>query len=343
MSAGTRLVRPLLGDRVDIIGDVHGEADALVALLTRLGCDLARGTVERPIVFVGDLVDRGPDSVRVLEIAQRLVEAGNAQMILGNHELNLLLDDRKEGNGWYFGHDDRWWNKTEHVPFASRSATAAERTKIRAFLSTLPIALESLSLRVVHAAWEAGAIEHARRAASLHAFATPAALDLSDIDLTSAPTEEQICRPDLPVMFHAGLAEKYMREQNSEPVKVLTSGLERPRAAGTPLPYLSGKWRLLERSPWWQDDTDERAVVFGHYWRRRASSTGVPGKADPFEGIQATHWFGKHRQAFCIDYSVGLRFKPRHLGDDPMRDYSLGALRWPERLLYYDDAEPVAV
>ena len=334
----TSLVRPVLGDRVDIIGDIHGEIAALLSLLHRLGCDPERATVERPIVFVGDFVDRGPDSVRVVELVQHLVTAGCAQAVLGNHELNLLLADEKEGNGWFLGHADGWHSDGALVPFSSRRADEREREKILAFLRTLPVALESSTLRIVHAAWEPKAIEAARRATSLDAFMAPQAIDLSGLDVRGAPTEEALRDPTRPVAYHAGLAEKDLRYQNGQPVRVLTSGLERPIAAGAAPRYISGKWRLLERDPWWEADTDPRAVVFGHYWRRRGGADDLGTKADPFKGIAPTHWFVGTRQAFCVDYSVGLRFRSRHLGTDPHKNCALAALRWPERLLFYDDA-----
>jgi predicted MPP superfamily phosphohydrolase len=189
------LVHELASDSVDIIGDVHGEVDALKALLARLGCDPTRGTVERKIVFVGDLVDRGPDSVQVIEIAQRLVEAGNAQVVLGNHELNILLGDKKEGNGWFLRHTDNWWSKGEHVPFASRSAETDEQKRILAFLSSLPVALESSKLRIVHAAWEPEAIAKARKASSLDEFMKAQEVDLTGIDLMGAPTRDSLLSP----------------------------------------------------------------------------------------------------------------------------------------------------
>ncbi|MEO6951372.1 MAG: metallophosphoesterase [Polyangia bacterium] len=334
-----KLVQPLLGDRVDIIGDIHGEVTALIGLLGRLGCDPEQATVQRPIVFVGDLVDRGPDSVKVVEIVQRLVEAGCAQAVLGNHELNILLDDEKEGNGWFLGHADGWHNGGTLVPFSSRRAGQAERAKILAFLRTLPVALESSTLRVVHAAWVPSAIEAARHASTLDAFMTPQEIDLSGIDLSGAPTNEALRDPTRPVLFHAGLAEQQLREQNSQPIKVLTSGLERPIPAGAAPRYISGKWRLLERDPWWETDTDPRAVVFGHYWRRREGADDLGSKADPFRGIGPTHWFVDDGRAFCVDYSVGLRFRSRHLQADPNKNCALAALRWPERLLFYDDAD----
>jgi hypothetical protein len=335
------LVQPLLSDRVDIVGDVHGEIDALRALLARLGCDVVRATVERPLVFVGDLVDRGPDSVAVVLLVQRLVEAGVAQAVLGNHELNLLSGAVKEGNGWFLPREpaDRWYDGHANVPFASREASADERRRITAFLKARPVAVQSPELRVVHAAWSRAAIDSARQAADLEAFMVrrpiPAALEG---DLHGAPSRADLSNPRAVVAFHAGLAARQEAEQNGQPVKVLTSGLERSIAAGASPRWLSGKWRLVERDPWWEHDGEDRPVVFGHYWRRRPGAQ-VEGKIEVFDGVAPDAWFGDRGQAFCVDYSVGYRLKARHFGQDPHVNYGLAALRWPERVLFFDDQQ----
>lgn len=71
----------------DIIGDVHGCLDALRRLCTALGYDddfyHPQG---RRLVFVGDLINRGPDSLGVLSLVSRLVHRGRALMTLGNHD-----------------------------------------------------------------------------------------------------------------------------------------------------------------------------------------------------------------------------------------------------------------
>ena len=150
-----RLIQPLPEGALDLIGDVHGELEALLALLHRLGVDVERARVQRHLVFVGDLVDRGPDSVGVVEVVERLVEAGVASVVAGNHELNLLAGDRKEGNGWFFGDpNDHAQFDMKRAPFASRLATGREQDRIRAFLGGLPLVLERQDLRVVHAAWD---------------------------------------------------------------------------------------------------------------------------------------------------------------------------------------------
>ncbi|MGH3712978.1 MAG: polynucleotide kinase-phosphatase [Micromonosporaceae bacterium] len=84
----------------DIVGDVHGCRAELETLLGTLGYVLQRDGSGRPIdarhpdgrqaVFVGDLVDRGPDSPGVLRLVMGMVGSGNALCVPGNHEQKLL-------------------------------------------------------------------------------------------------------------------------------------------------------------------------------------------------------------------------------------------------------------
>ncbi len=84
----------------DVIGDIHGCRAELEQLLDSLGYALARDTDGRPVgahhpdrrrvVFVGDLVDRGPDTPGVLRLAMGMVAAGDAYAVPGNHENKLL-------------------------------------------------------------------------------------------------------------------------------------------------------------------------------------------------------------------------------------------------------------
>ena len=78
----------------DIIGDVHGCLMELEMLLDRLG--YVRGEAgyahpdRRRAIFVGDLVDRGPDSPGVLRLVMQMAEAGSALAVPGNHDLKLV-------------------------------------------------------------------------------------------------------------------------------------------------------------------------------------------------------------------------------------------------------------
>ena len=65
------------------IGDLQGCCESLVGLLEQI-------PQEAPLVFVGDLVNRGPQSLETLRLVKSLSESGRARCILGNHDLHLL-------------------------------------------------------------------------------------------------------------------------------------------------------------------------------------------------------------------------------------------------------------
>ncbi|MFG3658349.1 polynucleotide kinase-phosphatase [Streptomyces sp. NPDC047706] len=70
----------------DIIGDIHGCSAELESLLGKLGYADGVHPEGRTAVFVGDLVDRGPDSPGVLRRVMSMVKSGNALCVPGNHE-----------------------------------------------------------------------------------------------------------------------------------------------------------------------------------------------------------------------------------------------------------------
>jgi protein phosphatase len=80
----------------DIIGDVHGCHDELVSLLTKLGYEIAddgAGATHpdgRKAVFLGDLVDRGPNTPGVLRLVMGMAASGSALCVPGNHENKLI-------------------------------------------------------------------------------------------------------------------------------------------------------------------------------------------------------------------------------------------------------------
>lgn len=73
----------------DIIGDIHGCSSELDTLLAKLGYENGAHPDGRTAVFVGDLVDRGPDSPGVLRRVMSMVGSGNALCVPGNHENKL--------------------------------------------------------------------------------------------------------------------------------------------------------------------------------------------------------------------------------------------------------------
>lgn len=77
----------------DIIGDVHGCAHTLERLLELMGYRVQAGVWRHPqrkALFLGDIIDRGPRIREALHIVHGMVEAGEAQCIMGNHEFNAL-------------------------------------------------------------------------------------------------------------------------------------------------------------------------------------------------------------------------------------------------------------
>jgi hypothetical protein len=335
-------VQPLFEGPLDLIGDVHGEWGALQRLLAALGYARDGAHVEgRRLVFVGDLCDRGPDSPAVMMFARELVAAGRAQCVLGNHELNLLRAERKHGNGWFFDeHPDH-----ASRPFAHcRRAGPRERDAIRIFCSQLPAALVGTDLRVAHAAWREDAIDALRAAtpASLldlyGRFEADAARAIgSELDARAAREKaqwrERLYDPAaaVPLLEHAALHDA--GSQMGNPLRVLTSGVERP--ARQPF-FANGKWRMVERVGWWNEYREQVPVVIGHYWRwltpdgaRRYGD----GSADALCGTQPLRWLGPAAGVFCVDYSVGARFREVLDGFAPSEFTRLCALRWPEREL----------
>jgi len=77
----------------DVVGDVHGCLDELTALLAALGYEkdgVFRHPQGRKVVFLGDLVDRGPATPGVLKTVMAMVEAGTALCVPGNHDIKLM-------------------------------------------------------------------------------------------------------------------------------------------------------------------------------------------------------------------------------------------------------------
>lgn len=142
----------------DVIGDVHGCADELEALLAHLGYEVRDGAYrhpERTAIFVGDLIDRGPAQLRVLRTVKAMVDAGSARMVLGNHEFNALAYDTEwpAGSGEYLRpHSAK--NERQHAEFL-RQVTGQARAEYLAWFRTQPLWLDLEEIRVVHACWHA--------------------------------------------------------------------------------------------------------------------------------------------------------------------------------------------
>jgi hypothetical protein len=340
------LIAPLFEGPIDIVGDVHGEIDALHDLLLHLGYNAEGEHPDgRRLVFIGDLTDRGPDSPAVATLVSELVRRDLAQCVLGNHELNLLRQARKEGNGWHFedNHDHR-----DGKFLTARGLAAENRPALRQFLEGLPVALERSDLRLVHAAWDNQSIAEVRSspltALQLYDFYDAASKKRAQetgleerAHAERAAYEVNLKNPDfaMPLLRNVGAHEEF--QQLSNPMRIITSGIE--RIAQQPF-FASGKWRMADRIPWWDKYEDPTPVIIGHYWRwptsaaRDAHSRGEP---DMFSQYASHHWFGAKRNVFCVDFAVGARYKERATEPKVQFECRLAAVRWPERELAFDD------
>lgn len=141
----------------DIVGDVHGCCDELEALLAELGYDV-EWTGEgndldvkvipppgRRLVFVGDLVDRGPRSPDVLRIAMAMVESCAGLCVEGNHDNKFAR--------WLGGANVKPGNGLQMSIEQMAEESPAFRHKVRAFIGRLPIYLwlDGGALVVAHA------------------------------------------------------------------------------------------------------------------------------------------------------------------------------------------------
>lgn len=151
--------------KLDVIGDVHGCHEELQELLAQLGYSGANDAWShsegRFAVFVGDLVDRGPDSLGVLETAQAMVESGCALVVRGNHDDKLRRWAR--GNNVKVSHG----LESTVAEFAALETEAMVRRKaqVMAFLNATPLwaladaapggdpVVHGARLAVAHAAW----------------------------------------------------------------------------------------------------------------------------------------------------------------------------------------------
>ena len=146
----------------DIIGDIHGQADKLHALLRHMGYQDRGGAYRHPsrtAIFVGDFIDKGPQQLESVMTARRMVDAGTAQAVMGNHEFNAIAWHtadpdlhgeylRQHGGGWGDG------NRTQHEAFLDEvEGKSSLHAWIIDWFMTLPLWLDLPDVRVVHACW----------------------------------------------------------------------------------------------------------------------------------------------------------------------------------------------
>jgi diadenosine tetraphosphatase ApaH/serine/threonine PP2A family protein phosphatase len=148
----------------DIIGDVHGCIDELEALLTRLGYSVTwtwQGQWRVPdvtvpsgrrVIFVGDLVDRGPGALEVITLTMTMCARGQALCVPGNHDVKFRR--------WLDGHHVTASHGLEITIADFELITAKERATVSQFIKNLPpyLWLDEGHLVVAHAGIQADMI-----------------------------------------------------------------------------------------------------------------------------------------------------------------------------------------
>lgn len=141
----------------DIVGDVHGCADELQALLAELQYEVrwegagsgrrcvTRAPAGRHVLFLGDYVDRGPKSLDTLRIVMSMIESGQAFGVLGNHDARLIR--------WLDGRNVQMTHGLAETADQLRCVSPEFRQDLKYFLDALPfhLWLDDGKLAVAHA------------------------------------------------------------------------------------------------------------------------------------------------------------------------------------------------
>jgi hypothetical protein len=224
----------------DIVGDIHGHADALRRLLIKLDYTEDQGAfrhAERKMIFLGDFIDRGPEQRQVLRIVRIMCEAGTASAVLGNHEFNAIGWATPDGNGEFLRTHSDEKNVIQHKEFLQQigEGSADHRDTIQWFRD-LPVWLDFPDFRVVHACW------HEPSRAAL-----------------------QSCLDDRNCFTEDGIQKAYRRDtQQYAAAEILLKGPEQRLPPGMCFKDKDGRTRQDVRLRWWdRDATTFRKAAFG--------------------------------------------------------------------------------
>jgi hypothetical protein len=291
-------------DPIDFIGDVHGCADKLVGLLRALGYGEHDGTFghqDRTAIFVGDLIDRGPQQVEVLSIVRSMVADGSAQVIMGNHEFNAIsyvTPDPRDADAFMRPRSgpNGAKNRHQHEDFLAQIGenSALHRETIEWF-KTLPLYLDLGDVRVIHACWHDPSIE------ALGVRSEPGR-PLPDEFFVRANTHEDplygpvdtlLKGPEVALGADGPYLDKDGKERSDARIRWWdTSATTLRELAEIPPGSLTPAGQPLPPLPDRPDDSATRfryaadvPVLFGHYW-----FTGPPRVAGP--------------RTACLDYSA---------------------------------------
>lgn len=153
----------------DLIGDIHGCGETLIRLLEQMGYRKQQGVYQHPkrkVVFLGDIVDRGPNIRLACHIVRDMVDQGHAHIVMGNHEYNVVTycTPAPDGMGREYlrPHTDR----NDFIVGQTIRQFADYQSEFQDFLNwfvDLPLFLEFEHFRVVHACWDHAMIDEYQR------------------------------------------------------------------------------------------------------------------------------------------------------------------------------------
>ena len=215
----------------DLIGDIHGCASELNALLAKLGYSARAGVWRHPtrrVIFLGDFIDRGPAQVEVLNIVRSMVDAEEALTVMGNHEFNAVAwaTPAATGSGAYLRpHTDN--NLKQHAEFLAQVVEGSDDHKeLIDWFCGLPLWLDLDGLRVVHACWHEPSFKI----------------------LTEHMDDGQLTRDEA---TWAALTRK--GDPAYDALETVLKGLEIPLPEGVEFKDKDGKVRRHVRTRWWKD------------------------------------------------------------------------------------------
>ena len=146
-----------MNNAYDLIGDIHGHADRLTAMLETLGYENNNGIYAHPsrkVVFMGDFIDRGPKIRETLEIVRPMIDNGHALAVMGNHEFNAIAYTIPKPDGGFL-RDHRPERVRQHEE--TLRAFAGDEKAWKGYLEWfrgLPLFLDAGNIRIVHACWD---------------------------------------------------------------------------------------------------------------------------------------------------------------------------------------------
>ena len=287
----------------DIIGDVHGMATLLEERLHSLDYRLDPGTgafkhPERTAVFVGDLVDRGAEQLRTLQLVKAMVDAGTALIVMGNHEFNAIAYSIPTGSGQFLRpHNER--NEDQHQAFLDQLSDSEKQYYLEWFW-TLPLWLDLGDIRVVHACWHEPSMAVVIAELGGERFTTVKQM-IAATDKTTAlyaAVEILLKGPEITLVdrglpryrdsqnYPRGKARIRWWHENPTRFKELAELANFHTEAGDPYPDVADfEATELERSFSYDADVP---VFYGHYWRQ-----------DPPE-----HLMDWTAHTACVDFSA---------------------------------------